>query len=69
MSEAELTDTSGNDVDQELLIRDHLGCFLQELSGHIAQGTDGRDGFRREPKNCRRIACDGGWKKTRSKHR
>src|SRR4051794_31667930 len=28
MSETELTDTLGNDVDQELLIRDDLGRFL-----------------------------------------
>ena len=58
MSEAELTDTLGNDVDQELLVRDHLGRFLQELSGHITQGTGGADRLRWELQNRRRAACE-----------
>ena len=48
MTKPELTDASGNDVDQQLLVRDHLSCFLQELSGHISQGTEGAGRFRRE---------------------
>jgi hypothetical protein len=36
MAQAELPYTSGNNVDQELLIRDHLGCVLQELGGHMS---------------------------------
>ena len=58
MSEAELTHALGNDIDQELLVRDHLGCFLQELSGHISQGTDGADRLRWELQNRRRAACE-----------
>ena len=56
MAEAKLAHAPGNDVDQQLLIRDHFGCFLQELSGHISQGTDGAGGIRRKLKNGRRAA-------------
>jgi hypothetical protein len=41
MAEAKLTDALGDDVDEELLVGNYFGCFLQELSGHISQGTDG----------------------------
>src|SRR6266849_4873502 len=37
MSQTELTHALGDNVDQELLIWDDLGCFLEELSRHIAQ--------------------------------
>src|SRR5947207_217035 len=37
MAQPQLADAAGDDVDQQLLIRDHLSCFLQELSGHISQ--------------------------------
>ena len=68
MSQAELTHALGDDVDQELLIGDDLGCFLEELSRHIAQGTDGAECFRRELKNGRRVAHKGGRKKQWSEH-
>ena len=53
MSEAKLTHALGDNVDQELLIWDHLGGFLEELSRHITQGSDGarRCRFRRELKD------------------
>src|SRR5207245_6256099 len=51
MSQAKLANAFGNDVDQKLLIWDHLSCFLQKLSRHMAQGTDGRAACRRELKN------------------
>src|SRR6266446_1880768 len=55
MSEAELADALGNNVDQELLIGNNLSGFLEELSRHMAQGSDGGAvGFRRELKNGRR---------------
>ncbi len=37
MAQPKLADAPGDNVDQQLLIRDHLSCFLQELSGHISQ--------------------------------
>ena len=55
MAQPQLTHAAGDDVDQQLLIRDHLSCFLQELSGHISQGTDGAGGIRRKLKNGRCI--------------
>ncbi len=48
MTEAKLPDALGNYVNQQLLIWDHFGCILQELSGHISQGTDGTTGSRRK---------------------
>jgi len=68
MSQAELTHALGDDVDQKLLIRDHLGCFLKELSRHMAQETNGVGCFRRELKNDRHAACEGGWGKLRGEH-
>jgi len=68
MSQAELTHSLGDDIDQELLIGDDLGCFLKELSRHIAQGTDGAECFRRELKNGRRVAHESGRKERSSKH-
>jgi len=54
MSQAELADALGDNVDQELLIGNNLSGFLEELSRHMAQGSDGAVGFRRELKNGRR---------------
>ena len=51
MSQAELTHALGDNVDQELLVRNNLGCFLEELCRHMAQGSDGAGRFRRELKN------------------
>jgi len=68
MSQAKLANAFGNDVDQKLLIRDHLSCFLQKLSRHMAQGRDGADCFRRELKNDRQTAGQSGWGKLRGEH-
>src|SRR6266849_5672978 len=68
MSQAELTHALGDNVDQKLLIRDHLGCFLEELSRHMAQETNGVGCFRRELKNDRQAACEGGRGKLRGEH-
>src|SRR5438094_1373437 len=68
MSQAKLANAFGNDVDQKLLIRDHLSCFLQKLSRHMAQGRDGADCFRRELKNDRHPGRKSGWGKLRGKH-
>src|SRR5439155_14745110 len=68
MSQAKLANAFGNDVDQKLLIRDHLSCFLQKLSRHMAQGRDGADCFRRELKNNRQTAGESGWGKLRGEH-
>ena len=54
MTEAKLPDALGNYVNQQLLVRNHFGCFLQELSGHISQGTDGTTGFRGKLEDRRR---------------
>jgi hypothetical protein len=59
-AEAKLPDALGNYVNQQLLVWNHFGCFLQELSGHISQGTDSGDCIRREVKNGRRAARNGG---------
>src|SRR5256885_7193944 len=39
MSQTELADALGNNVDQELLVWNYLSCFLEELSRHMAQGS------------------------------
>ena len=69
MTQPKLPDPPGNDIDEQLLIRNHFGCFLQELSGHIAQGTDGSAGVRRELENRRRALCKCGWNQFGSEHR
>jgi len=68
MPQTELTHTLGDNVNQKLLIRDHLSCFLEKLSRHMAQGTDGAECFRRELKNDRRTASESGWKELRREH-
>jgi hypothetical protein len=47
-----LTNSFGHHVDQHLLVRDHLSCFLKKLSRHITQGSDGAACFRPELKDC-----------------
>ncbi len=68
MSQTELTHALGDNVDQELLIWDDLGCFLEELSRHIAQGMDGAECFRRELKNGRRLAGKNEGSERRGEH-
>jgi hypothetical protein len=68
MSQTELTHALGDNVDQKLLIRDHLSCFLEKLSRHMAQGTNGAECFRRELKNTRRAACEKRWSELRREH-
>ena len=68
MPQAELAHSLGNDINQELLIGDDLGCFLKELSRHIGQGTDGAECFRRELKNGWRVAHESGRKRQWSEH-
>src|SRR5438046_900457 len=68
MSQTELSDALGDNVDQKLLIWDNLGCFLEKLSRHMAQGTDGAGCFRRELKNGRHADCESGWGKLRCEH-
>src|SRR5205823_10566689 len=68
MSQAKLTHTLGNNIDQELLIGNHLGCFLKKLCRHMAQGTNGAGCFCRELKNDRHPGREGGWRKLRGEH-
>src|SRR5918996_392691 len=68
MSQTELTYALGDNVDQKLLIRDNLGCFLEKLSRHMAQGTNGAGCSRRELKNSRHAACESGWDELRREH-
>src|SRR5436853_7410399 len=68
MSQAKLTHTLGDNINQKLLIRDHLCCFLKKLSRHMGQGTNGADRLRRELKDSRHAACKRGWNKLRGEH-
>src|SRR6267154_4853763 len=68
MSQAKLTHTLGDNINQKLLIRDYLCCFLKKLSRHMAQGTNGADRLGRELKDSRHAACEGGWNKLRCEH-
>src|SRR6202022_2573337 len=68
MSQAELTHALGDNVDQELLVRNNLGCFLKELCRHMAQGSDGAGCFRRELKNSRRAGGERGGRELRRDH-
>ena len=61
MAETELTHTFGDNVDQELLIGNNGGGFLEELGCHMAQGSDRASRFRREFKNDRRGGSQAGW--------
>jgi hypothetical protein len=69
VSQPELPDALGNNVDQELLIGNYLSCFLEELSRHMAQGSDGAVGFRRELKDGRRAGGESGGCKLRRDHK
>ena len=68
MAQTKLANALGNYVDQKLLIRDHLGGFLEKLSRHMAQGTDGAGCYRRELKDDRHPGREGGWDKLRGEH-
>jgi len=68
MSQAKLANTFGDNVDQKLLIRDYLSCFLQKLSRHMAQGTNGAGCSRWELKDDRRPGRERGWDKLRGEH-
>ena len=68
MSQTKLTHALGDNINEKLLIGNHLGCFLEKLSRHIAQGSNGAGCFRRELKNDRHAACEGGWGKLRGEH-
>src|SRR5437867_6711180 len=68
MSQAKLTHTLGDNINQKLLIRDHLCCFLKKLSRHMAQETNGAGCRRRELKDGRNAACKRGWNKWRDEH-
>jgi len=65
MSQAKLANAFGNNVNQKLLIRDYLCCFLKKLSRHMAQGTDGAGRSRWELKNDRHPGREGGWDELR----
>ena len=68
MSQAKLTHTLGDNINQSLLIRDNLCCFLKKLSRHMAQGTNGADRLGRELKDTRHAACKRGGNKLRCEH-
>ena len=68
MSQAKLTHTLGDNINQSLLIWDNLGCILKKLSGHMAQETNGTDCLGRELKNTRHTACKRGGNKLRCEH-
>src|ERR1700731_3536854 len=69
VSQTELADALGDNVDQELLVWNYLSCFLEELSRHMAQGSDGAVRFRRELKNGRRAGGESGGCKARCDHK
>ncbi len=69
MSEAELANALRDNVDQDLLIGNDLSGFLEELSRHMAQGSDGAVGFRRELKNGRRAGGESGGCELRRDHK
>src|SRR4029077_7217897 len=69
MSQAKLTHTLGDNINEKLLIRDHLGCFIKKLCRHMAQGSNGVPRLRdRELKNDRHAVCKGGRDKLRGEH-
>lgn len=67
MPQPELANAFGDNINQELLIWDHLSCFLEKLSCHMAQGFDRAGGFRRETKNSWRAGGQSG-RNLRAKH-
>jgi hypothetical protein len=69
MSQAKLTHTLGDNINEKLLIWDHLGCFIKKLSRHMAQGPNGVPRLRdRELKNDRHAICKGGRNELRGEH-
>jgi len=69
MSQAKLTHTLGDNINEKLLIWDHLGCFIKKLCRHMAQGSNGVPRLRdRELKNDRHAICKGGRDKLRGEH-
>src|SRR6478735_2404701 len=68
MSQAKLTHTLGDNINQSLLIRDNLCCFLKKLSRHMAQGTNGAGRLGRELKDTRHAACKRGGNKLQCEH-
>src|SRR6266850_1917377 len=68
MSQAKLTHTLGDNINQSLLIRDNLCCFLKKLSRHMAQGTNGADRLGLELKDTGHVACKRGWNKLQCEH-
>ena len=69
MPQTELANALRDNVDQDLLIWNNLSCFLEELSRHMAQGSDGAVGFRRELKNGRRAGGESGRGELRRDHK
>ncbi len=69
VSQIELANALGDNVNQELLIGNYLSCFLEELGRHMAQGSDGAVGFRRELKNGRRAGGESGGHELRRDHK
>src|SRR5204863_9980900 len=68
MSKAKLTHTLGDNINQKLLIRDHLCCFLKKLSRHMAQEMNAANRLGRKLKDSRHAACKRGWNKLRCEH-
>jgi hypothetical protein len=60
MAQSELTNALGHNVDQQLLIRNYLSCFLKKLSRHMAQRFDGTGGSSCKLQNGRRPGAKGG---------
>src|ERR1700730_1793381 len=67
MAQAELTHTFGDNVDQELLVWDHLSCFLEKVSRHITQGSNRACWLGRELENGGRGRKDGSGEHTKQK--
>lgn len=68
MSQAKLTHTLGDNINQSLLIRDNLCCFLKKLSRHMAQGTNRAECLGRELKDTRHATCKRGGNELRCEH-
>jgi hypothetical protein len=68
MPQAKLTHTLGDNINQSLLIRDNLCCFLKKLSRHMAQGTNRAECLGRELKDTRHATCKRGGNELRCEH-
>src|SRR5262249_4034224 len=69
MSQTELANALRDTGDPEWLVRNNLSGFLEELSRHMAQGSDGAVGLRRELKNGRRTGGESGGRELRRDHK